>query len=352
MVDINSPTDAIDLGIGMIHQHFMLVDTLTVTENVALGLSSSRGPILDLDVVEKRILELSDTYGLSVDPKATVWTLAVGERQRVEIIKALYRGAALLILDEPTAVLTPQEVDELFETLHQMAKDGHSLIFISHKLHEVIALSDRITVLREGALVGTVPNDGITRGELARMMVGRDVLLEREWTAVEQGDVHLRVEGVSALGIAGTEALDDVTFDVHKGEILGIAGVSGNGQKELAEVIAGLRETTSGRVIKGGVDISNWSPGKRTESGLGYIPEERMHDGVVQQFSVAENLILQDHTRPPFSKRTFLNFKAIAKVSRELVSDFRIKTPSIDTPIKSLSGGNIQKVVMARELAA
>ena len=351
VADINSPTDAIDLGIGMIHQHFMLVNTLTVTENVALGLSSSRGPILDLDVVEKRILELSDTYGLSVDPKATVWTLAVGERQRVEIIKALYRGAALLILDEPTAVLTPQEVDELFETLHQMAKDGHSLIFISHKLHEVIALSDRITVLREGELVGTVPNDGITRGELARMMVGRDVLLEREWTAVEQGDVYLRVEGVSALGIAGTEALDDVTFDVHKGEILGIAGVSGNGQKELAEVVAGLRETTSGRVIKGGVDISSWSPGKRTESGLGYIPEERMHDGVVQQFSVAENLILQDHTRPPFSKRTFLNFKAIAKVSRDLVSDFRIKTPSIETPIKSLSGGNIQKVVMARELA-
>ena len=195
MADINSPTDAIDLGIGMIHQHFMLVDTLTVTENVALGLSSSRGPILDLDVVEKRILELSDTYGLSVDPRATVWTLAVGERQRVEIIKALYRGAALLILDEPTAVLTPQEVDELFVTLRQMAKDGHSLIFISHKLHEVIALSDRITVLREGELVGTVPNDGITRGELARMMVGREVLLEREWTAVEQGDVLFACRG-------------------------------------------------------------------------------------------------------------------------------------------------------------
>jgi simple sugar transport system ATP-binding protein len=335
----------------MIHQHFMLVDTLTVTENVALGLSSSRGPILDLDKVEARIVDLSETYGLRVDPKAPVWTLAVGERQRVEILKALYRGAALLILDEPTAVLTPQEVDELFETLRQMADDGHSLIFISHKLHEVVALSDRITVLRAGKLIGTVPNENVTREELASMMVGREVLFTRDRAEVEQGEVSLALKNVSALGVTGQEALQDVSLEIRSGEILGVAGVSGNGQKELAEVIAGLRETTAGQVFKRGQDISAWSPARRTESGLGYIPEERMHDGVIQEFTVAENLILQDHTRLPFSKRTFLDFRAIAQRSRELVDEFRVKTPSIETPVKNLSGGNIQKVVMARELA-
>ncbi len=349
--EIDTPNDAIDLGIGMIHQHFMLVDTLTVTENVALGLPSSRGPLLDLDRVEARIRELSSAYGLQVDPKAPVWTLAVGERQRVEIIKALYRGAALLILDEPTAVLTPQEVDELFVTLRQMAKDGHSLIFISHKLHEVIDLSDRISVLRNGRLIDSVVNAGVTRNELARMMVGREVILDRTRAQSDQGDVRLELRGVSALGIAGQKALNDVSLAVRGGEILGVAGVSGNGQKELAEVIAGLRELEQGSVHKGGVDITAWSPGKRTESGLAYIPEERMHDGVIQDFSVSENMVLQDHTRPPFSHGIFLDFQAIARASQQLVKDFRVKTPSIDTPVKNLSGGNIQKLILARELA-
>jgi simple sugar transport system ATP-binding protein len=350
-VEIHSPTDAINLGIGMIHQHFMLVDTLTVAENVALGLPSSRGPVLDLDRVSARILELADVYGLSVDPGAPIWTLAVGERQRVEIVKALYRGAALLILDEPTAVLTPQEVDELFITLRQMADDGHSLIFISHKLHEVQALSTRITVLREGTLIGTVANDGISREELARMMVGRDVMLDRAHAPVELGDTLIELQGVSALGVTGQTALDNVSLGVRAGEILGVAGVSGNGQRELAEVIAGLCEVTEGRVFKNGQDITDWSPARRTESGLAYIPEERMHDGVIQDFSVAENLILQDHTRPPFSKGIFLNFKAIADVSARLVRQFQVKTPTVDTPVKSLSGGNIQKLILARELA-
>ena len=350
-VEINSPTTAIELGIGMIHQHFMLVDSLTVTENVALGLASSRGPLLDLDRVEARVRELSQTYGLQVDPRAPVWTLAVGERQRVEIIKALYRGAALLILDEPTAVLTPQEVDDLFITLKQMTQDGHSLIFISHKLHEVLAISQRITVLREGKLIGTTPNENVTRAQLARMMVGRDVLMERAHTAAAQGAVKLALQNVCALGITGQQALHDVSLEVRSGEILGVAGVSGNGQRELAEVIAGLRPATAGAVLLNGADMTSASVRHRIEQGLAYIPEERMHDAVVQNFSVAENLILQSHTEPPYSNGFFLDFAAIAKRSKQLVSDFRVKTPSIDTPIKSLSGGNMQKVIFARELS-
>lgn len=349
-VHIDSPTDAINLGIGMIHQHFMLVDTLTVRENVALGLPSSRGAILDLDRVEARIRALSKTYGLQVDPRAPVWTLAVGERQRVEIIKALYRGASLLILDEPTAVLTPQEVDDLFVTLKQMAQEGHSLIFISHKLHEVINISNRITVLRSGQLAGTTANDGVTRAQLARMMVGRDVLLEQPHMAVEQGAVLLELHKVNALSITGQPALRDVSLQIRAGEVLGVAGVSGNGQRELAETIAGLRTVTKGTIRFGDADITGWPIGKRTAAGLAYIPEERMHDGVIQDFNISENLILRDHQRPPFSRRTFLDFKTIAQRSWQLVREFSVKTPTILTRIKSLSGGNIQKVIMAREV--
>ncbi|HAJ38854.1 MAG TPA: heme ABC transporter ATP-binding protein [Chloroflexi bacterium] len=350
-VTIQSPTDAIARGIGMIHQHFMLVDELTVAENVALGMPSSRGPVLDLDRVEARIQALSQAYGLHVNPKAPVWTLAVGERQRVEIIKALYRGAALLILDEPTAVLTPQEADDLFVTLKQMKEDGHALIFISHKLREVVAISDRISVLRGGRLVDTVPNQGVTRAMLARMMVGRDVLLERAHKALETGVVRLALRGVSALNVTGQAALRNVTLEVHAGEILGVAGVSGNGQRELAEVIAGLRPLAGGSVELDGRNVSAWPPGKRTDAGLAYIPEERMHDGIVQEFSVAQNLVLQDYDHPPISRGLFLNFNAIAARGRELVSAFNIRTPSIDTPTRSLSGGNIQKLILARELS-
>ncbi len=372
-VTIQSPTDAIERGIGMIHQHFMLVDELTVTENVALGMRSSRGPVLDLDKVEARIRDLSKAYGLQVDPKAPVWTLAVGERQRVEIIKALYRGAALLILDEPTAVLTPQEADDLFVTLDQMKQDGHALIFISHKLREVVAISDRISVLRGGKLVATVPNQGVTRAMLARMMVGRDVLLDRAHKSLETGPVRLALRGASALNVSGQPALRDVTLEIHAGEILGVAGVSGNGQRELAEVVAGLRPLTGGKVDLDGSDAREnfrvkrhrWSPGKRKkkkkkkkkkknvyrDAGLAYIPEERMHDGIVQEFSVAENLVLQDYDHPPVSKGIFLNFAAIAQRGRDLVRDFNIRTPSIDTSTRSLSGGNIQKLILARELA-
>lgn len=348
-VRIHSPLDAIANGIGMVHQHFMLVDTLTVAENVALGLPSR--PVLALPQVEERIHSLSQEYGIAVHPRAPVWTLSVGERQRVEIIKALYRGADLLILDEPTAVLTPQEVDELFGTLRRMAQDGHSLIFISHKLHEVLALADRITVLREGRLIGTQPRQGLTRPQLARMMVGRDVLLARAHVPLPPGETRLALQQVSVRGVTGQMALNAIDLRVHAGEILGIAGVSGNGQRELAEVIAGLRPAHTGRIELGGQDVSHHSAALRTAHGLAYIPEERMSDGVIQEFTVAENLILQDHIRPPYSKGIFLDFGAIARQSRQLVSQFRVKTPTIDTPVKSLSGGNIQKLILARELA-
>ncbi len=350
-VAIRSPTDAIRLGIGMVHQHFMLVDTLTVAENVALGLPSSRGPLLDLDRVTARIQELSQLYGLEVDPRAPVWALSVGERQRVEIVKALYRGADLLILDEPTAVLTPQEVEELFQTLGQMRQEGHGIVFISHKLHEVLTISDRITVLREGRRVGTVPTQEMTRTELARMMVGRDVLLEQNRPPVAIGEPRLRLEHVSAAGVSGQAVLHQVSLTVRAGEILGLAGVSGNGQRELAEVIAGLRPATAGRILLDEQEITGWSPARRTEAGLAYIPEERMHDGVIREFSVAENLILHDHVRPPFSRGPFLDFRRIAAHSWELVRRFRVKTPDIRTPTKSLSGGNIQKLILARELS-
>jgi simple sugar transport system ATP-binding protein len=351
LVSIHSPTNAIDLGIGMIHQHFMLVETLTVAENVALGLPSSRGPLTDLDRVSKRILELGEIYGLGVDPEAYIWELAVGQRQRVEIIKALYRGAALLILDEPTAVLTPQEVDEFFATLHQMTKDGHAVIFISHKLHEVLAISNRVTVLRDGKRVDSRETAGVTRADLARMMVGREVIMKPDRADVERGEGRLVLKGLHALSDRETPALRGVNLEVYSGEILGLAGVSGNGQRELAEVITGLRPATQGQVILEGEDVTGELPGTLTGQHLAYIPEERMRDGIIQEFTVSENEVLRDFSRPPFSRNGFLRLRVIADHADKLVEDFQIKTPSRDTPVKNLSGGNIQKVVLARELS-
>jgi len=350
-VSIHSPSDAIALGIGMIHQHFMLVPSLTVAENVALGLKSSRGLLLDLDVVSERIVQLSKIYGLHVEPDMPVWQLAVGERQRVEILKALYRGAALLILDEPTAVLTPQEVEEFFATLNQMVEDGHALIFISHKLHEVLAISHRITVLRDGKLVGSVPTREATKQSLARMMVGREVLMEYKVREAEIGKPLLRIEGLRAQSDRGTEALRGVSLEVRSGEILGLAGVSGNGQRELAEAIFGLRPVTGGKVFIEEQDVTGKPPSVLNRLGMSYIPEERMVDGVIRDFTVAENLILQTHADPPLARNVFLNRRAIARRCAELIKNFDIRTPNQETPIKSLSGGNIQKLVLARELA-
>ncbi len=349
-ITINSPTDSINYGIGMIHQHFMLVDNITVAENVALGLKSSREPRLDLDVVSARIRDLTDKYGLQVDPDAIISKLAVGQRQRVEIIKALYRGAALLILDEPTAVLTPQEVDDIFVIFRQMVADGHALIFISHKLDEITALTDRVTVLRDGKAIGTVNTADVTKYDMANMMVGREVSLERHRPPQEVGEARLKVEHINAVNADGLPILKDVSLEVHSGEILGVAGVSGNGQKPLAQAIAGLQKVQSGTITLEGRDITDLSPAEMYEIGFSYIPEERMHDGVVKDFSVAENLILQDNIRKPFSKHIFLAFGYIADHAKKLINAYKIKTPSRETPAKNLSGGNIQKLILAREL--
>ncbi|MCB9144317.1 MAG: ABC transporter ATP-binding protein [Anaerolineales bacterium] len=350
-VTISSPTDSINLGIGMIHQHFMLVPTLTVAENVALGLPSSRGALTDLDKVSNRILELAKIYGLKIDPDAYVWQLSVGQQQRVEIIKALYRGAALLILDEPTAVLTPQEVDELFVIMRQMVRDGHALIFISHKLHEVVEICNRVTVLRNGRTIGTRPTAETTKQALANWMVGREVGFAPDRGETKLGEVRLSLDNVQCGSDRGTPGLRGVSFDVCSGEILGFAGVSGNGQRELAESITGLRKVTSGKVYLEGQDITNMSPGDIMERMLSYIPEERMRDGMIKDFTVAENMILREHQKQPYSKNGFLNLRGIASHADELIQKFRVKTPSRETMAKNLSGGNIQKIVLAREIS-
>ncbi|MBX2826135.1 MAG: ABC transporter ATP-binding protein [Gammaproteobacteria bacterium] len=352
-VNLKSPADAIAHRIGMIHQHFMLVPTLTVTENVALGLNTRRGPLTDLGSVATRIRELSDRYGLQVDPDARIWQLAVGERQRVEIIKALYRNVQLLILDEPTAVLTPQEVDDFFQILREMKNDGRGLIFISHKLHEVMELSDRITVLRNGKLVGATTPTRSSREDLARMMVGRDVgssAVSRP--ASTRNQTALEVRGLRVAGDRGVDALVDVNLSLKAGEILGIAGVSGNGQRELAESITGLRRVSAGSVLVDGQDITGRTPNQVRQAGIAFVPEERMRDGAIGEFTVADNMVLLNHTTPTFSRGGFLRFNAIRKHCRKLVSDYQVKTPDIDTPTRNLSGGNIQKLIMARELTA
>lgn len=350
-VTINSPADSIRLGLGMIHQHFMLVPSLSVAENVSLGMPSTRGVLLDLERVSERINTLSETYGLKVDPKAMVWQLSVGEQQRVEILKALYRGADLLILDEPTAVLTPQEVDEFFGILRRMASEGHSIIFISHKLHEVLSISDRITVLRLGRVVTTLPTKQTNRNQLAKLMVGREVLLRVERPGIELGNTRLSISDLWITGDKGLPAVRGLNLDIRAGEIVGLAGVSGNGQRELAETIAGLRKPTRGKIRMDDLDVTSWHPSQLIRNGLAYISEERFRDGVVKELTVEENLMLEQHGMPPFSKGIFLDFTLIASHTNELVKSYEIKTPSIKTPLRNLSGGNIQKLILARELS-
>jgi len=349
-LSFRSPADAIKAGIGMIHQHFMLVPTLTVAQNVALGQPSSRAPLLDIRNVTERISELSEEYGLKVDPRAYVWQLSVGEQQRVEIMKTLYRGARLIILDEPTAVLTPQEVRDLFATLRRMVSEGHSLVFISHKLQEVMAISDRVTVLRDGKVIGTRATREVTRSELVSMMVGRE-LKDLEPRPREPGPPRLTVKDLRATGDKGTEALKGIDLVIHAGEIVGLAGVSGNGQRELAECLAGMRRVKSGQVVMGDLDVTSASLNERVDAGMAYIPEERMRDGAIREFSVQENVFLHDHMSPRFTRGIFLSFPRMQAHAAGLVKDFAVKTPSLDTPLKNLSGGNIQKLILARELS-
>jgi ABC-type uncharacterized transport system ATPase subunit len=347
---MRSPADAIRAGIGMIHQHFMLVQTLTVAQNVALGLHSPRWPFPDLEGVSERVRDLTEEYGLQVDPSAYVWQLSVGEQQRVEIIKALYRGAGILILDEPTAVLTPGEVEDLFSTLRALVAGGRSLVFISHKLGEVLAISDRVTVLRDGRVIGTRATKGATRAELVEMMVGREVA-EVEGGASTAGEVALEIRGLRAHGDRGGEALRGVDLELRSGEILGLAGVSGNGQRELAECLAGMRAASAGSITVRGRDITSVPLDKRTAAGMAFIPEERMRDGAIREFSVQENVFLRDHVLPEYRKGPFLDFRAMRERAASLVRDYAVKAPSLETPVKNLSGGNIQKLILARELA-
>lgn len=350
-VVLRSPIDAIKLGIGMVHQHFMLTYPHTVSENVMLGLNpglSSLKPLRMKDVKEK-IVRLSKQYRLKVDPEARIWQLSVGEQQRVEILKVLFREANILILDEPTSVLTPQEAKELFSILRRMAKKGKSIIFITHKLGEALAISDRITVLKDGRNVRTIETSKTNEPELARLMIG-ERLLELRGKKVEKGEVILRVENLHALDDRGTLALRGVSFSLHRHEILGIAGVAGNGQRELAEAIVGLRKVTAGKIFIEERDVTNSSPKKIIEEGVAYIPEERLQMGIVPNMSVAENLILRNYRYPPFSNILFLNSSFIGRHAERMISEFNIVTPSKDRPAVLLSGGNLQRLILAREL--
>jgi len=352
VVSFRSPTDAIRAGIGMVHQHFMLADNLTVTENVILGAEPSRWGRIDFGAARARIAELGDRYGLVVDPDAMVEDLGVGERQRVEIIKVLYRGARTLILDEPTAVLVPQEVDDLFRNLGDLKAEGITIVFISHKLDEVLALADTITVIRAGTTVATVAPTEVTAGRLAELMVGSELPTPetRETTVTE--DLALVLDGVTVLAPGGRRELDDVNLSVRRGEIVGVAGVEGNGQAELIDAVMGLRVVDAGRVELGGEDATAWSTRKRREAGLGYVPEDRHRHGLLLDAPLWESAVLGHQTTAPNAKGPWIDRSGARHRCEEVVEDFDVRTPSIDVAAHALSGGNQQKLITGRELTA
>ncbi len=351
-IEIHSPTDAIRAGIGMVHQHFMLIPVFTVTENVMLGEESVRpGGLLDRPKAAKRIREISEAYSLEVNPDLFVADLPVGVQQRVEIIKLLYREADILIFDEPTAVLTPQEADELFEIMRSLAKQGKSIIFITHKLREVLAIADRIMVIRRGAVVGETTPAEADQNKLAAMMVGRAVNLEVEREESKPGELVLKVENLVMTDEINQVAVDDVSFEIYEGEILGVAGVQGNGQTELVEAITGMKRPFSGKITLLGEDISRASPRLITELGSAHVPEDRQRDGLVLPFPVYENLVLCTYYKEPFAKGVILQEDKILETAERLVEEFDIRTPNIFTNVGSLSGGNQQKVIIARELS-
>jgi ABC-type uncharacterized transport system ATPase subunit len=351
-VRMRSPKDAIDHGIGMVHQHFMLIPVMTVAENIVLATEPRRaGVLLDYDAARKRVEELARTFHFRIDPDARVEELTVGQQQRVEILKALHRGADILILDEPTAVLTPQEALELFEILRTLVREGMSIIFISHKLGEVLEIADRITVLRRGKAVETVLREGATEEGLARMMVGREVLLRVEKAPAQPTDLALRVEDLRVLDDRRLEAVRGVSFEVRRGEIVGIAGVDGNGQSELIDALSGLRHPTSGKVWLGDRDVTGSSAGQILDLGLGHIPEDRQRRGLVLDFTLAENLALHDFDKQPNSRFGWLFPKRMVRSAQELLRQFDVRGGGAQTRAAALSGGNQQKVVLAREMA-
>jgi len=351
-VQVDSPAQAIELGIGMVHQHFMLVPVMTVTENIVLGEEPTRGALLDVREGARRVKELSDRYGLAVDPDAVIEQVSVGMQQRVEILKTLYRDARILILDEPTAVLTAQESNELFEVLRELAKDGVSIVFISHKLNEVLDISDRVTVLRRGKRIDTVPTEGATEQSLARLMVGRDVLLRVEKETGRPGEPALEVEDLHVRDERGLEAVKGVSLSVREGEIVAIAGVDGNGQIELVQAIAGVRSPESGHVSIGGHDVSGLGVRATTEAGVAHIPEDRQLCGLVLDFTLAENLALREYRNPPISNHGLLSLGQMNDRARSLLKEYDVRGGEPGTLASSLSGGNQQKVAVAREIAS
>lgn len=349
LVNFNSPRDAISKGIGMVHQHFMLVPTQTVTENILLGLNAPRF-VMSLNKYDQKILELEEKYGLFVDPATKIWQLSVGEQQRVEILKTLYRGADILIMDEPTAVLSPREIDELMETMRSMTDQGKSIIFITHKLGEVVDIADRVTVLRKGVVTAEGESmKGVTKKDLAQRMVGREVVFTVERESHELGEVVMEMTDVSALNNRGLPALRDVSLKIRSGEILGIAGVGGNGQSELAEVITGLRQCT-GKILIQGEDISNQPPIKAINQGISHIPEDRTAVGTAPSLSLTDNTIMKGYKEEPIGDGWRINFQVADEHTSKLKDEYNILAPSVNTPAGKLSGGNLQKLILAREI--
>ncbi len=348
--NFSSPKDAIARGVGMVHQHFMLVPTQTVTENILLGLNDPRF-FMNLPIYDKKILDLQDQFGLRVDPTAKIWQLSVGEQQRVEILKTLYRGANILIMDEPTAVLAPQEIDELMATMRAMVDQGKSIIFISHKLHEVAQVADRVTVLRKGVVTAEGHSmEGVTKDELARLMVGRDVVFAVKKKPQEAGEVILSVENVHAENNKGVPALRGVSLQVRSGEILGIAGVAGNGQSELAEVITGLRPCQGSIKISEQI-LDNKHPIIGIKNGVAHVPEDRNHVGSAPNMTITENTIMKDYRHEPVSKGLTIDFGYARDRARQLKDQYDILAPGVRTMARKLSGGNLQKVILAREIS-
>jgi simple sugar transport system ATP-binding protein len=350
-LEFSSPRDAIKAGIGMVHQHFMLVPSQTVTENILLGLDDPRF-FMRLSEYDRKIANLGESFGLKVDPRAKIWQLSVGEQQRVELLKMLYRGANVLIMDEPTAVLAPQEIEGLFHTLRSMVAQGKSVIFISHKLQEVSAISDRVSVLRRGKVSASgVTAKGVSRQELARLMVGREVVFAIQKQPREPGKVVLDVKDVYAENDKGLPALRGLSLNVREGEIVGIAGVAGNGQIELSQVIAGMRQCAKGDVTLNGDMVSNRDTLYGIEHGMSYVPEDRTHVGSSPNLSVTDNVIMKNYRKPPISRGTVIDMKAAAKFAQQLKEAYDIIVPTVNTPVRLLSGGNLQRVILAREIS-
>jgi len=350
-VDFHSPRDAIASGIGMVHQHFMLVPTLSVTENILLGLDEPRF-FMTLAKYDKKILALQEKFGLKVDPTAKIWQLSVGEQQRVEILKALYRGADILILDEPTAVLAPTEIDELIATMNALVAQGKSIIFISHKLNEVRSVANRLTVLRKGKVTAEgIPLEGLSRAQLAELMVGRKVIFNVEKEHQEPGETVLEVKDLTGANDRGLCAFKNISFDIREGEILGIAGVAGNGQSELVEAITGLRPCT-GSVLINGTEVTNQSPRASMDCGLAHIPEDRTGVGSAPNLSVTSNLIMKNYNQEPISNGWRINYPAAGEHAENLKDHYDIQAPSVSTQARKLSGGNLQKLILAREISS